>query len=127
MNDYLSKRITLRELESWLVPRLRAYLDAPDSAVGRLAGAVELNMAELQAGLKSERTVRMALSRYVDAQKEVWTSFQELQREVIESREVPGDWRVEDIDYLKDGQIYIKTFSGPDARLRAEEYAENRV
>lgn len=75
LDDYLSRRITLRDLEAWLAPRLPMCFDAPDSAIGRLAGAIELGLAELQAGLRSERSLRTALSRYRDAQQVKWFSF----------------------------------------------------
>lgn len=62
VSEYLARHITLRELESWLVPRLPICLANPDSAVGRLAGVVELCLAELQAGIIAERSVRKRLS-----------------------------------------------------------------
>jgi hypothetical protein len=34
------------------------------------------------------------------------------------------DWRVEAIDFENEGNVYIALFSGPDARARAEEYAQ---
>ena len=74
LDDYLKKHIPLWELESWLVPRLPMYLDAPDSECGRLAGAIELCLAELQAGLKSERTMRSSLARYLATQQITWYS-----------------------------------------------------
>lgn len=43
--------------------------------------------------------------------------------EIIEDRQHPGDWRVEAIDRNGDGVIYVAIFSGPHARERAEEYA----
>lgn len=75
LNDYFRRRITLRELEAWLVPRLPVFLDAPDSVAGRLASAIELSLAELYAGLRSERSVRMALSRYRSNQQIVWFEY----------------------------------------------------
>ena len=74
LNDYLERRITLWDLESWLAPRLPIFLDAPDSVVGRMAGAIELCIAELQDGLKSERTVKQVLKRYQEVQRTVWIS-----------------------------------------------------
>lgn len=45
-----------------------------------------------------------------------------LEFELMESREVPGEWRVEAIDSA-DGQVYVAIFSGPYAQKRAQEYA----
>lgn len=62
VSEYLARHIALRDLESWLVPRLPVYLENPNSAVGELAGVVELCLAELQAGIIAERSVRKRLS-----------------------------------------------------------------
>lgn len=45
-----------------------------------------------------------------------------LKYEVVESREVPGEWRAEAVG--DDGECYVAIFSGPDAKDRAEEYAD---
>jgi hypothetical protein len=44
--------------------------------------------------------------------------------EVVESRGVVDEWRVEGIDYDKDGLVYVTIFSGPDSKHRADEYAD---
>lgn len=41
--------------------------------------------------------------------------------EVVESG--LDEWRVEGIDYGQDGQVYVAVFSGPEAEVRAKEYA----
>jgi hypothetical protein len=43
--------------------------------------------------------------------------------EVVASRGVVNEWRVEAIDENGEGQVYVTIFSGPDSRQRAEEYA----
>jgi hypothetical protein len=43
--------------------------------------------------------------------------------EVVPSKDVPREWRVEAVDHEDDGQIYVAIFSGPKAKERAEEYA----
>jgi hypothetical protein len=62
VSEYLARHIALRDLESWLAPRLPIYLEHPDSAVGQFAGVVELCLAEHHAGIIAERTVRKRLS-----------------------------------------------------------------
>jgi len=47
-----------------------------------------------------------------------------LRYEVVASRNVPNEWRAEAINSEGDGEVYVVLFSGPDARERAEEYAE---
>ena len=44
--------------------------------------------------------------------------------EVLASEGVINEWRVEAINYAGDGEVYVTIFSGPDAKERAEEYAE---
>ncbi len=46
-----------------------------------------------------------------------------MEYEVIESKHVPGEWIVEAINYDGEGEVYSAIFSGPDAKVRAEEYA----
>ena len=43
--------------------------------------------------------------------------------EVVQSVGTLDEWRVEGIDYDRDGQVYVAIFSGPEAKERAEEYA----
>ena len=42
-----------------------------------------------------------------------------MEYEVVQSQDISGEWRVECIDFESDGQIYVATFSGPNARDRA--------
>ena len=41
----------------------------------------------------------------------------------FEDKRNAGDWRVEAIDFDDEGQVYVTIFSGPQAQMRAEEYA----
>jgi len=43
--------------------------------------------------------------------------------EIAESKQSPGEWRVEAINHQEDGEVYGAIFFGPDAKTRAEEYA----
>ena len=42
--------------------------------------------------------------------------------EVFEDKKVPGDWRVEAIDYESEGEVYVVVFSGFKSKEMAEEY-----
>jgi hypothetical protein len=46
-----------------------------------------------------------------------------LHYEVVEDRLQPGDYRAEAINTEGDGEVFTAIFTGPDARIRAEEYA----
>ena len=68
---------------------------------------------------------RLSLLRRDDAticaaQKEGVMNYQV---EVVASRGVPDEFRVEAIDYENEGQVYVAIFSGPKAEERAIEYA----
>ncbi|MBI4284765.1 MAG: hypothetical protein HY670_02550 [Chloroflexi bacterium] len=65
VTDYVERRISLRELESWLVPMLPSYFSNPDSAVADLAGTIELGLAEIQAGITNERNLRKLLATHI--------------------------------------------------------------
>jgi len=47
-----------------------------------------------------------------------------MQTEVFEDRQVPGQWRVESIDFDSEGECYVTIFSGPKAEMRARAYAD---
>ena len=65
VNDYIERRLTLHQLESWLVCVLPTYLSQPSSATAELAGTIELGLAEIQAGIRNERSLRRLLASYV--------------------------------------------------------------
>lgn len=46
-----------------------------------------------------------------------------MQYEVVESKDKPGEWYVQAINYGSDGDIYGALFYGAAAQSRAEEYA----
>lgn len=81
VRDYVGRRMTLRDLESWLVPRLPVFLAEPESQAGRLASAVELCLAELNAGIRSERSIRALLCRQMSDNPVVRASIGEPQSE----------------------------------------------
>jgi hypothetical protein len=81
VQDYLRHRATLRDLESWLVPRLALYLDNPNSEAGQLAGAIELLLSEVHAGLRTERSLRAALRRYHTGLQTIWIRYPSVEAE----------------------------------------------
>ena len=90
VNEYRTHTITLAELESWLVPRLALYMENPDSAVGRMAGLIELCLAEFQAGIITERSVRARLGKYGSTEAFAWLRYpNEVQEDVTSSASTP--------------------------------------
>jgi hypothetical protein len=41
----------------------------------------------------------------------------------FEDKRIPGQWRVEGLDFEDEGNVYVTIFAGPEAQDRAEEYA----
>ena len=64
-NDYLEKRISLHELESWLVSMLPVYLSNPTSEAAELVGVIELGLAEINADIRTERSLRLLLRKHL--------------------------------------------------------------
>ena len=88
LGEYLDRRSSLRDLEAWLAPRLPAYLDSPASAAGQTAGAVELLLSELADGIRTERSLRIALKRYTAYQRVAWFRYTDAASESVTSSEV---------------------------------------
>ena len=65
---YVSGQLRLAALEEWVAPRLPVLLAQPDTSAGQLTGAVELCLAEFKEGIRSERSVRAMLKRFISPQ-----------------------------------------------------------
>ena len=57
-HNYTEGRVTMADLEEWLVPRLGVFLADPDSTPSQLAGLIELSSADLADGESDEAEVR---------------------------------------------------------------------
>ncbi len=60
---YIERRITVAELEDWLVPRLPTYLGSGRDPASELVSGIELGLAELGDGLITEDEFRANLAR----------------------------------------------------------------
>lgn len=85
VSDYVERQITLWDLESWIVPRLRLLIEHPDSAAGQLAGSIELCLAELQEGITSERSIRALLKHLIGHSRTVWITYPETHQVLLAS------------------------------------------
>ncbi len=59
--DYIERRINITELENFNTQMLPFYMSNPDSETAKLSGTIELALAEVTAGIRSERNVRKFL------------------------------------------------------------------
>lgn len=51
--EFVQKRISISDLEEWLVPQIPVLIADPDSAESDLVATIELGIAELEAGIRS--------------------------------------------------------------------------
>ncbi len=58
---YLARKLTLRQLEEWAVPRLPMLFASPESSVAKLASALELGLAEMGSKAHTEKELRQLL------------------------------------------------------------------
>lgn len=66
--DFLDGKLSLQELEDWLVPRLVLFLSVPYHVASKLAGLVELGLAEMSIGHCSEDEFKASLKRFLQDQ-----------------------------------------------------------
>ncbi len=59
--DYINNRIDFEDLQDWYVPRLRQFLEDPNSADADMIAAIELASVQLAEGLSSEDEVKFML------------------------------------------------------------------
>ncbi len=55
--EYIQKRISVTDLEEWLVPQIPLLIADPDSAESDLVAAIELGIAEFEAGIRSDENL----------------------------------------------------------------------
>lgn len=59
--QYVDSLMPMSGLEEWLVPRLPLYLEFPDTADADVAAAIELGMAEVSSGIRTQDELRSYL------------------------------------------------------------------
>ena len=57
--------MTLRDLENWLVHMLPVYLLNPGSEASNICGLIELGLAEIHAGIRTERSFKQLLLKHI--------------------------------------------------------------
>lgn len=69
---YLDESISLRELSEYLIPHLPRLFSLPEAADADLAATIELGLAEISAGHRSEDGFRQMLMEYLVEQGISW-------------------------------------------------------
>lgn len=81
--ELIDNRITTKDLEDWLVPRLPLFLSSPDSADADVVSAIELCLAEIDAGIKTEEVFREFMVKVLQEQTAVLTLWSTNANQVI--------------------------------------------
>ena len=63
--QYLDGRISLEDVEDWLVPHLYDLLMLAPCSASEIAGIIELGLAEISNGQSSEEDFRSLLRKYI--------------------------------------------------------------
>lgn len=58
---YINNEIDIEQLKDWLVPRLPIFLSSLDTPDANVADAIELGLAEMRDGIRTEDEVRQLL------------------------------------------------------------------
>jgi hypothetical protein len=56
--QFIDSKITIKQLEEWLVPRLPVFLKFPDSSDANVVAAIELGLAEISDEIRTEDELR---------------------------------------------------------------------
>lgn len=70
VDGYVQKNITVEELEDWIAARFQLFFSSSPSAVSEFVAGIELGLAELSNGSRTEEEFRSMVSdllRQVDA------------------------------------------------------------
>jgi len=65
VSDYLEHHITLEELEDWLAPNLGLFLLLPPNDASELAATIELGLAEMTKGDRTEDEFRTLVKEFI--------------------------------------------------------------
>jgi hypothetical protein len=69
--QYVDSKISLEQLEDWLVPRLPIFLRTPETADADVVAAIELGLAEISNETKTELEFRSLLRKALQGQTAV--------------------------------------------------------
>jgi hypothetical protein len=75
VRQYLGNAIELDELKDWLAGQLPFYLQDPESDDAKLAGVLELGLAEMDDDTATEEDLRRELKRFMADHQTVQASF----------------------------------------------------
>lgn len=75
VDKYVQKNISLEELEDWIVPRLPFFFRLPLSQASEFVAGIELGLAEISNGSRTEEEFRNMLSELLREADTIWLSY----------------------------------------------------
>jgi hypothetical protein len=85
IQDFIAAKITIAQLEDWLVPRLPYFYRFPNTADADVVSAVELGLAEMTNGIRDKDEVRKDLKRVLETNNAVLAFYHQGDFQNIES------------------------------------------
>lgn len=85
VTDYLENRITLEELEDWLAPHLGLFISLPGNNASELAATIELGLAEMTNGHRTEDEFRDLLKEFVKSRDFTFITLDQYQSDYTSS------------------------------------------
>jgi len=73
--QFVLAEITFKQLEEWLVPFLPTFLQNPNSEDAQIVAAIEMELAEWSAGIRSELESRLVLRQVLSEHVPDWASI----------------------------------------------------
>ncbi len=84
--QYIEATISKMQLEDWFVARLPAFLRFPDSEEADVISAIELGLAEMGAGIRTEADFRTYLKKLLQQQQTIFVLLQAENFPVVDSQ-----------------------------------------
>ena len=72
VSEYLEHHITLEELEDWLAPNLGLFLSLPPNDASELAATIELGLAEMTKGDRTEDEFRTLVEEFIGSRDSIF-------------------------------------------------------
>jgi hypothetical protein len=73
--SFVNNQIGINELESWIVPKLPALIQDPNSPDADIVAVIELALAEFAKGIRTEDDVRKYIHRTLQEHSLVWADY----------------------------------------------------
>ncbi len=105
IHQFLEAKITVQQLEEWLVPRLPSLVRIPTSSDANTAAAIELDLAELNAGIRTIIEFRKYLEEILQENHFIQFVYPENSSQVTTSGSNYSSLQLEFVDNELEGAV----------------------